>query len=169
MLKAEIIGNLGGDAEVKVDNGRRYVQFSVADSRKYVTKDGVVQETTNWVSCFWSLADSEAVKYLKSGTRVFVRGNAELRIYSSQRERQMKAGLTINVQELELVGSLNSDVVPRELYKDDKTAVQVNKAYFVQGLDDVNTLYDRRGNPYDVKNGWVVPHVEQNEQTGQNQ
>lgn len=153
MFKIEVIGNLGGDAEVKNDNGRLYVQFSVADTRKFTKEDGTKQEVTNWISCFYRNAESEVVKYLKKGVRVFVRGNGDLRLFSSAKDRMMKAGASINVQEIELVGG-TSDEIPRQLAMSSGQMLDVKKAYFVdvQNIPQEQRpkeLFDRHGIAYD--------------------
>lgn len=169
MFKIEAIGNLGGDAEIKNDNGRMYVQFSVADTRKFKKEDGTEQEVTNWISCFYRNHDSEVVKYLKKGTRVFVRGNGDLRLFSSAKDRMMKAGCSINVQEIELVGGSSSDTVPRELALPTGQIIPVYKAYYIdsqQFTELPSLLYDRRGISYHVDgNGFVLPNQQSNETT----
>ena len=35
MLTAEIIGNIGNDAEIKEFNGKKYISFSVAHTDRY--------------------------------------------------------------------------------------------------------------------------------------
>lgn len=153
MLKFEIIGNLGADAVVKDDNGRKYVQFSVADSRRYKRADGTDVEVTNWVSCFMQRADAPVVPYLRKGVRVFVRGNGETRLFSSERDRQLKSGLSINVAEIEIVGGQSANF-PSELYTEDGAVVKVCTSYFVGDnveLPASRRLFDRSGNPYLVK------------------
>ncbi len=169
MFKIEVIGNIGGDAEVKNDNGRIYVQFSVADTRKFTKEDGTRQEITNWISCFYRNADSEVVKYLKKGTRVFVRGNGELRLFSSAKDRMMKAGASINVQEIELVGGQSEDV-PRELALPTGEIVPTYKCHYIdiqsfKPKDKPTQLFDRKGQLYTVDtNGFITPPQQHNEQ-----
>lgn len=161
MFRIEAIGNLGGDAEVKQDNGRSYVQFSVADTRRFKKEDGTETEITNWISCFMRNTDSEVIKYLKKGTRVFVRGNGDLRLFSSAKDRMMKAGASINVSEIELVGG-QSESVPRELaIPETGQLVPVYKAYYID-ITKLDTrpsfLADRRGVLYSCDaNGFVFP------------
>ena len=168
MFRVEVIGNIGGDAEVKNDNGRKYVQFSVADTRRFTKEDGTKQEVTNWISCFYRNADSEIVKYLTKGTRVFVRGNGELRLFSSQKDRMMKAGLSINVQEIELVGGGASDEVPRELALPSGEIIPVYKFFAIDTRQmpiKPTELYDRRGVLYTVDaNGLITPPKKEQEQ-----
>lgn len=174
MMRFEIIGNIGGDAEVKSDNGRAYVQFSVADTRRYTKENGQQVEQTNWVSCFYRNAEAEVVKYLKKGTRVFVRGNGEARLFSSAKDRMMKAGLSINVQEIELVGGGSNDDVPRELALHTGQLIPVYKFYAInlnQLAEKPAVMYDRKGQPYNVdEHGFVTPAFQkeqQQEQQGQ--
>lgn len=161
MFRIEAIGNLGGDAEIKNDNGRQYVQFSVADTRKFKKEDGTEVEQTNWISCFYRNTDSEVVKYLKKGTKVFVRGNGELRLFSSAKDRMMKAGASINVNEIELVGGSAADDVPRELALPNGMIIPIMKFYAgdYRNLAQMPTvLYDRRGQAYNVDaKGWIKP------------
>lgn len=173
MLKFEIIGNLGGDVEVKNDNGRQYAQFSVADTRRFKDAQGREVETTNWVSCFMRNIDSPVLQYLVKGTRVFVRGNGDLRLFSSAKDRMMKAGASINVTEIELVGSASTDIVPRELAMANGAIVQVQKQYRVPLApfgDTPRMLYDRRGLSYDVDDaGYVTPAPTQADKPQDNQ
>lgn len=161
MFRIETIGNLGGDAEIKNDNGRQYVQFSVADTRRYKKEDGTEVEQTNWISCFYRNVDSEVVKFLKKGTRVFIRGNGETRLFSSAKDRMMKAGVSINVSEIELVGGVQSDTVPRELALPSGQLIPVYKYYYVdiRNLPEKpSVLYDRKGQPYNVADtGFITP------------
>lgn len=66
-----IIGNLGGDAEVKdTKNGNLLAKFSVAVNKK--SKDG--QESTTWVNVQAWRTLAEACRNLKKGDRVVVIG-----------------------------------------------------------------------------------------------
>lgn len=160
MFRVEVIGNLGADAEIKNDNGRTYCQFSVADTRRFTTEDGTEHEVTNWVSCFMRKTDSEIIKYLRKGTKVFVRGNADLRVFSSAKDRMMKAGVSINVSEIELVGG-SSDAVPSQLSLPSGQVFPVSKFYWadVRGVQPpVTALYDKQGAEYHVDdNGFIIP------------
>lgn len=171
MFRIETIGNLGGDAEIKNDNGRQYVQFSVADTRRYKKDDGTEVEQTNWISCFYRNVESEVVKYLKKGTRVFIRGNGETRLFSSQKDRMMKAGVSINVSEIELVGGGSSDPVPSQLYLPTGQMINTYKFFFidVRGLaEKPAVLYDRKGQPYSVDpNGCITPPPQAAQDTAQ--
>lgn len=106
MLKLEVIGNLGADAEVRNVNGSVFTSFRVADSRKVANRQtGEVTETTTWVSCTINGSADNLIPYLKRGQKVFVRGNAELKVYVSSSDGQRHAGLNLFVTEIQLCGS----------------------------------------------------------------
>lgn len=172
MLKVEMIGNIGADAEVKDSNGSKFVAFRMANTQKYKAQDGTEKEVTDWIDVTLNNPDSAVVPYLKRGEKIFVRGNGKLRVYSSPKDRCMKAGLTIMAQEIELVGGIR-DAVPRELVQPETGAlIKVNKFYQAEidtskmKKDDKGFLFDRQGNPYTlVKGGWVAPEVVTEDQT----
>ena len=105
MWKIEVIGNLGETAEVKSNNGEKFVTFRVASTSKYTNKQtGEITEETTWVSCIWRGEHSRVTPLLTVGTKVFVRGDAVLKIYIGH-DGNKHAGLNLRVQELELCGS----------------------------------------------------------------
>lgn len=106
MLRIEMIGNLGADAEVKENNGRKFISFRVAHSDKW--KDAVSGQehvSTVWASCALNGDGGNLLQYLKKGVKVFLRGSMSMNIYSSPKTHQMECGLNISVWELELCGS----------------------------------------------------------------
>lgn len=104
MFRVEVIGNLGADAQVKSENGKEFVSFNVAHTDRWTDNTGTTHETTQWVSCIINDAKSKVVQYLTKGKQVFVRGEARLRVYSSEQARATVAGITVVVREIELVG-----------------------------------------------------------------
>lgn len=155
MLKLTIIGNLGADAEVKNQDGRSYVSFRVAHSERRQQADGSIKETTLWVSCTVNGDGGKLISYLKKGTKVFVSGDADCRLYNSAKDRCLKAGLNCYVRDIELI-STNVDAVPRELFDQNGVTYPVVKAYGVIHFSD-GTLYDRNGQAYQVIKGGVLP------------
>ena len=93
-------GNLGQDAEVKtVGGGTTLCEMSVAVKSGYGDK-----EKTNWVRCvmFGKKAEGQLPCYLTKGTSVAVSGELSL----EQWESNGKAGaaLSVNVQNIDLIG-----------------------------------------------------------------
>ena len=164
MFTAHVIGNLGSDAEVVESNGKKFVTLSIADSRKFRNADGSDVSQTTWIDAIINNADAPILPYLRQGVKVCVYGNVSLRVYSSKKDRMMKAGATIHVLSIELCGG-SSDDVPRELI-DPETAMvfQTNKYYWVNRdnskmkKDEMFTLVDAKGRPYQMnKQGFVIP------------
>lgn len=159
-----VIGNLGADAEVKTANGKSFISLSIADSRKYTTQDGKEVSEINWIDAIISNADHPVLPYLKQGVKVCVIGNASLRVYSSKKDRMMKAGLTIHVLSIELCGG-SSDAVPRQLIEPETGRVLQTAKFYWISTDDIKLkkgqtkmLADVRGNEYILdSNGFVAP------------
>ena len=126
MLKAEIIGNLGADAVKNQGNDGTYISFRVAHSTTYTNRNsGEVTKNTTWVSCTMNGDGGNLLPYLKSGEKVYVRGNLSSRIFVGH-DGQRHAGLNISVTEIELVGS-TAKFPPQEVYQRLIDDVEFNK------------------------------------------
>ena len=174
MFKVEIIGNLGADCEIKETNGSKFVTMRIAHTTNYVKDDGTKQESTIWVDVTLNNAESKVIPYLKQGVRVFVRGNGSLRVYSSKKDRCMKAGLTVSASEIELVGGQSEDVPRQLILPDSGQLVDVTKFYAANvdtskwKKDDVGYLVDTKGHQYTLaKGGWVKPIPDAPENAGE--
>lgn len=170
MLKVEMIGNLGADAQVKDANGSKFVTMRMAHTDKRTDDQGKVHESTIWVDVTMNDTESKVIQFLKAGTKVFVRGYARLRVYSSEKDRCMKAGLTVVATEIELCGG-NNDEVPRELINPETGQLYKVAKYYQSDLEtskwkkeDVGLLVDKQGRRYSVvKGGWVAPEPVQDD------
>ena len=126
MLKAEIIGNLGADAVRNQGNDGTYISFRVAHSTTYTNRNsGEVTKNTTWVSCTMNGDGGNLLPYLKSGEKVYIRGNLSSRIFVGH-DGQRHAGLNISVSEIELVGS-KAKFTPQEVYQRLLDDVDFNK------------------------------------------
>lgn len=169
MLKVEVIGNLGADAEVKDYQGNKFVTFRVAHSSKFKNAGGQATESTTWVDVTMNDTESKVIPFLKAGVKVFVRGNASLRVYSSPKDRMMKAGLQVSAWEIELCGGQSEDV-PRQLIDPSSGALfDVSKHYWcnksTEGMkaDEFFELVDAKGHRFMMNyGGFVVPFAEEN-------
>ena len=167
MLIATLIGNLGANAEIKTADGREFVSFRVAHNDSYKGADGTRVESSMWVDCTMSCANGRpaVLPYLTKGTAVCVVGQVSTRVYSSEKDRCMKAGLKIHVQRVELIGAAG-DNCPRRLYTKDGVLVDVLKYFHAETKE--KKLYDQRGNEYSIaKGGWVCPPKTQNDDQGE--
>lgn len=105
MIKLEIVGNLGADAEIKQYNGNKFVSFRVAHSEKWVDRQtGAITTQTTWVSCSLNGDGAGLTQYLKKGTKVFLRGTPNFVTYSSPSTHNIETGVNLFVKEIELCG-----------------------------------------------------------------
>lgn len=98
MLKIEIIGNIGNDAEIKSFNGKEFVSFNVAHTEKFNDK-----EYTTWVSVILNGNGGNLKQYLKKGAKVFVRGNLSINQYQNK-NGQWAVGVNVSATEIQLCG-----------------------------------------------------------------
>lgn len=163
MLQATVIGNLGADAEVKNVNGSEFLTMRVAHTSKWADASGKEHDSTVWVDVTMNGGYQNLLPFLRQGVKLYAIGNGELRVYSSQKDRCMKAGLTIRAQRVELCGG-TSDSVPREVFTQDGVIHAVTKHYYCQDLAAAQTVecFDRRMNRYQVVQGWVQQPVQEN-------
>ena len=90
-------------------------------------------------------------------------GRTNVRVYSSEKDRCMKAGITINVDSVQLLGG-SSDDVPRRLFDEHGAQHDVSKWYLTDVKD--TTLKNVRGDVFTVDpNGWVSPQKQDNVDT----
>lgn len=164
MFKVEFIGNLGADAEIKESNGSKFVTMRIALTDKWTTESGEKRESTTWADVTMSNTESKVIPFLKSGVKIFVRGNGSLRVYSSPKEKKMKAGIQCSATEIELCGGV-AELVPRQLVEPETgTLIDTTKYYWCNAdtknmeANETKILIDTRGNQYLMdKRGFVAP------------
>lgn len=102
MLRLEIIGHLGANAELKTTNGQNFYSLNIAHSVKRTsTTTGETTEETTWVSATIGWDVKNLAGFLTRGTKVYVRGNLTTRIYTGH-DGEKHTGLNISVSEIEL-------------------------------------------------------------------
>lgn len=164
MFTSQAIGNLGADAEVVRENGNVFTKLSIASTRKWKTDKGEERQETTWIDAIISGDEHPLIPYLKQGVKVFVSGPANLRVFSSKKDRCMKAGVTINVRMIELCGG-SSDDVPRELIDPDNGAIYATQKFYWCGAptkgmkkDDTKVMLDTKNRQYLMNHqGFVGP------------
>lgn len=108
MLQAEVIGNLGSNAEIKELNGKKYVAFSVAHSERRRSAMGTT-ESTMWISVLWYGDGGALTQYLATGAKVFVRGRLVPKIFTDK-NNQSQCALNVYASEVILCGAKNDAV-----------------------------------------------------------
>lgn len=107
MLKCDLIGHLGADAQVVEYEGKKFAKMRVADSETYKDSAGVKHETTRWIDVTIYQYDG-LLPYLKKGTLLYVRGNLQTRVYSSEKDKCMKCGMSVMSTEVRLLSASKS-------------------------------------------------------------
>ena len=81
--KIMIIGNLGGDPEMRyTSNGTPVTSFSVAVNRSYTRQDGERVEETEWFRvAAWRQLAEQANQYLAKGRLAYVEGRLRSRTF----------------------------------------------------------------------------------------
>lgn len=156
MLQTTVVGNIGGAPKTQSNNGKEFTTFRVAHNDTWKDETGNQHSNTVWVDCILN-GKPAVVEYLTPGTQVIVQGDTKLRVYSSQKDRCMKAGLQISVRTIELLSG-RRDEVPSRLYDENGVQHNVQKYYLTDAKN--TTLMSQQGRQFSVdKKGWVTPIV----------
>jgi single-strand DNA-binding protein len=96
LSKAMIIGNLGGDPEMRyIPSGRPVTTFNVAVNQSTRNAAGEWQEETDWFRVtVWGDRAERTAEQLRKGNRVFVEGRFKTRQFEG-RDGQMRTSLEI--------------------------------------------------------------------------
>jgi single-strand DNA-binding protein len=86
MNKAQVIGNLGADPEVRyTPKGTPVATFSVATTERWKGQDGQQQEHTEWHRIVvWRRLAEICGEYLKKGSKVYIEGKMQTRKWQDQ-------------------------------------------------------------------------------------
>jgi len=84
--KAILIGNLGGDPEIRyTQSGTQVASFTVATTERFKGKDGQMQENTEWHRIVaWNRLAEICGEYLHKGSRVYIEGKIQTRKWQDQ-------------------------------------------------------------------------------------
>lgn len=82
-LVLQIIGNVGGNAEINtLNSGNKVVNFSVAHLESFKNKEGVKEQITTWVRCAdFREHGLKLAQYIKKGDQVEVTGKPVVSAY----------------------------------------------------------------------------------------
>jgi single-stranded DNA-binding protein len=97
MLKLQIIGNLGKDAELRKSPGGEFLTFNVGVN----SYNGKKERNTVWVSV--STNSVKLLDYLKKGIKVYVEGYMSVKLHTVQNET--KALINLSASTIQLLGS----------------------------------------------------------------
>lgn len=101
--KVMVIGNLGGDPEVKQAGSSDVMNFSIAVNQRYKDTNDEWQDRTEWVKAvLWGRRATALEQYLSKGSRVYIEGRLQTR--SWEKDGVTRYMTEVNVQELILLG-----------------------------------------------------------------
>jgi single-strand DNA-binding protein len=143
MIKLLLLGHLGGDSVVNNVNGRNVINFQCCHSEKYKDAQGTEVNKSVWVSCAYWTDKTNIAQYLKKGTRVYVEGQPDVKLYKNS-NGENKANITCRVISIQLLGTnqkentvtlqSNQPITEQPGYK------PVPTDYSLTGEDDYNDL-----------------------------
>ncbi len=119
MIKTQIIGNLGGNAEAKTtQDGKTVVSFNVA-----VTDGWGEQKKTIWFKCSaWGDRWLKLQPYLTKGTKVYVEGKENPTIFEGQQGFTLSRNIFVN--DLHLLSSVSDNQQPAQPAKPSQTTTE---------------------------------------------
>ncbi len=99
--KVMIIGNLGGDPEMRyTPSGRPVTSFSMASNRSWVTAEGERREFTEWFNVVaWGALAETCSQYLRKGSKVYIEGRLQTRSWEDQ-EGQRRSRTEVVAREM---------------------------------------------------------------------
>ena len=115
MLKANLIGNLGGDPELHTSPDERpFLRMNVACNFRARNQAGEWEDRTEWVRVTVFGQQAERLgQYLRKGTRVYVDGRLEARPWLDQ-QHEARAGLEVIANDVQFMSSRADDDRPRQ-------------------------------------------------------
>jgi single-strand DNA-binding protein len=108
MLRVTLLGNLGGDPEVRfTPKGTQMVQFSVAVNQVRIGPDRERQENTEWFRVRVAGRQQEYAQRLGKGSRVLVIGRLDISHYLSK-DGEPRVGYDVWADEIQSASSARS-------------------------------------------------------------
>jgi len=110
MLKCMLIGNLGGDPDLRYSpEGRAFLRMNVACNYRARNPQGEWEDKTEWVRVTVFGQQGERLgQYLRKGSRVYVDGRLEARPWTDQ-QGQVRAGLEVIASDVQFMSPRSDD------------------------------------------------------------
>jgi single-strand DNA-binding protein len=104
--KVILVGNLGGDPEVRyTPSGKAVASFSLATKEQWTGKDGEKTERTEWHKIVaWARLGEICGEYLRKGSQVYVEGRLQTRSWEDK-EGNKRYTTEIVAQNMQMLGS----------------------------------------------------------------
>ena len=104
--RAMVIGNLGGDPELRyLPSGQPAVGFSIATDESFTDKQGQKQERVEWhhIVAFGKLAET-CNEYLRKGRQVYVEGRLRTREFEGKKNDSKRQRTEIVAARVQFLG-----------------------------------------------------------------
>jgi len=104
--KVILVGNLGGDPEVRyLDGGSVVARFNIATNESYRNKAGELVEQTEWHRIeLWDNLAKIAEQYLRKGSQVYIEGRIRSETWQDK-DGVQKTGIRIRATGMTLLGA----------------------------------------------------------------
>lgn len=129
--KVIIIGNLGGDPEIRhTQNGNQVANFSVATTERWRRQDGQMQEQTEWHRVVaWDKLAEICGQYLAKGSKVYIEGKLQTRKWEDSRDNTTRYMTEIVAREMKMLdgkaaGDARQTPAQRQVQRDVEQARQ---------------------------------------------
>lgn len=109
--RATLIGNIGKDPEINtLQNGRKFVSFSLATSKRYRDNNGEQKEETQWhnIVIWGKTAETFENIGIVKGTQLYIEGEITNRSWTDQTTGQKRYTTEINVSSFQILSSRNT-------------------------------------------------------------
>ena len=105
MLKAQIIGNIGGEPNMQYSaNGQGFLRFNIASNYRTRSQSGEWEDRTEWHRVVILGKSAESLRdYLKKGKQIYVEGRIETRSWDDK-DGQKKYMTEIIAETVQLLG-----------------------------------------------------------------
>ena len=107
--KVILIGNLGGDPEVKqISSGATVANATLATNESWTDKSGSKQERTEWHRLvFWNKLAEIVGQYLKKGSKIYCEGRLQTRQWEKDGAKMYTT--EINVSDMQMLDGRGDD------------------------------------------------------------
>jgi single-strand DNA-binding protein len=113
--KAMIIGNLGGDPEMRyTPSGKPLTKFQLASNRNWTSAEGERKTETEWFTIIaWGKLAEICNQYLTKGQQVYIEGRIHTRKWKDEGGNS-HSSVEITAQEMVMLGGRNDDSGPED-------------------------------------------------------
>jgi single-strand DNA-binding protein len=113
--KAMIIGNLGGDPEMRyTPSGKPLTKFQLASNRNWTSAEGEKKTETEWFTVVaWGKLAEICNQYLTKGQQVYIEGRIHTRKWKDEGGNS-HSSVEITAKEMVMLGGKNHDSEPED-------------------------------------------------------